>query len=167
MENEDYQHFVCIAAGDNPAELMAEYDKNLVVAPYVVYEHSKIPEIKNKFIDQYTMAMQEGLNDNQIEYIKSTLQDLAEMDDDEFLAELADEEDLKIDEEGNLCSTANPNGRWSSYAIGKIFSIPFITKDGREVFQAKKISRLRYMTLKTRRFQIFLFFRWIYQLSKG
>lgn len=36
-----------------------------------------------------------------------------------------------------------------------------------EVYQAKKISRLRYMTLKTRRFQIFLFFRWIYQLMKG
>lgn len=138
MEKDDYQHFVCIAAGNNPQELMAEYDKNTVVAQHVVYEHSKIPEIRGRFIEQYTMAMNEGLNETQKEYVRATIQDLAEMDDEEFLNELAEEENLIIDEEGNLCSTANPNGKWSSYTIGKLFSIPFITTDGREVFQAKK-----------------------------
>lgn len=138
MDKEDYRHFVCIAAGDDPSELMAEYDKKLEVEPYVVYEYSKIPEIKDKFIEQYTAALNEGLNDAQVEYVKATLQDLAEMDDAEFMQELAEETGLFIDDNGNICSKANKKGRWSSYNIGKIYSIPFYTKDGREVFQAKK-----------------------------
>ena len=28
MTNEDYQHFVCIVAGDNPDQLMKDFDKN-------------------------------------------------------------------------------------------------------------------------------------------
>ena len=138
MDRDDYQHFVCIVAGDNPSEIMAEYDNNLTMPPYVVYKYEEAGAIKEKFIIQYTMAMDEGLNHAQLEYIRATLQDLAEMDNDEFLNELADEEDLTIDENGNLCSTKNPEGKWSSYTMGKLFSIPFYTKDGREVFQAKK-----------------------------
>lgn len=138
MDNEDYRHFVCIAAGDNPSEIMAEYDKNLEVPPYVVYEYSKLSTIKDKFIEQYTAAMQEGLNEAQMEYAKATIQDLAEMDDNEFAHELSEEEGMFVDDEGNICSNKNKNGKWSSYNLGKIFSIPFFTKDGREVFQAKK-----------------------------
>ena len=29
MTNDDYQHFVCIVAGDNPIEIMLPYDKAL------------------------------------------------------------------------------------------------------------------------------------------
>lgn len=138
MDNEDYRHFVCIAAGDNPSDLMSEYDKNLKVEPYVVYEYSQIPKLKDKFIEQYTAALNEGLNDAQIEYAKATIQDLAEMDDHEFMEELCEDTGMSIDDNGNICSIENKNGKWSSYNIGKIYSIPFYTKDGREVYQAKK-----------------------------
>lgn len=36
-----------------------------------------------------------------------------------------------------------------------------------EVYKAKKISALRYYSLKTGRFEVFFFFRWIYRLLKG
>lgn len=138
MTNDDYQHFVCIVAGENPDSLMSEYDKNKVVIPYIVYEYSKIPQLKKKFIDMYTMALNEGLNDAQQEYVKSMLQDLAEMDNDEFFYELVENDELTIGDDGNAYSSKNKDGKWSFYSIGKIFSIPFYLKDGREVFQAKK-----------------------------
>ena len=138
MTNDDYQHFVCIVAGKNPESLMSEYDKNKVVIPYIVYEYDKIPQLKKRFIDMYTMALNEGLNDAQQEYVKSMLQDLAEMDNDEFFYELVENDELTIGDDGNAYSTKNKDGKWSFYSIGKIFSIPFYLKDGREVFQAKK-----------------------------
>lgn len=138
MTNDDYQHFVCIVAGENPDSLMSEYDKNKVVIPYMVYEYDKIPQLKKKFIDMYTMALNEGLNDAQQEYVKSMLQDLAEMDNDEFFYELVENDELTIGDDGNAYSSKNKDGKWSFYSIGKIFSIPFYLKDGREVFQAKK-----------------------------
>lgn len=138
MTNDDYQHFVCIVAGENPDSLMSEYDKNKVVIPYMVYEYDKIPQLKKKFIDMYTMALNEGLNDAQQEYVKSMLQDLAEMDNDEFFYELVSNDELTIGDDGNAYSSKNKDGKWSFYSIGKIFSIPFYLKDGREVFQAKK-----------------------------
>ena len=138
MTNDDYQHFVCIVAGENPESLMSEYDKNKVVIPYIVYEYDKIPQLKKRFIDMYTMALNEGLNDAQQEYVKSMLQDLAEMDNDEFFYELVENDELTIGDDGNAYSTKNKDGKWSFYSIGKIFSIPFYLKDGREVFQAKK-----------------------------
>lgn len=138
MTNDDYQHFVCIVAGENPEGLMSEYDKNKVVIPYIVYEYDKIPQLKKRFIDMYTMALNEGLNDAQQEYVKSMLQDLAEMDNDEFFYELVENDELTIGDDGNAYSTKNKDGKWSFYSIGKIFSIPFYLKDGREIFQAKK-----------------------------
>lgn len=138
MTNDDYQHFVCIVAGENPESLMSEYDKNKVVIPYIVYEYNKIPQLKKRFIDMYTMALNEGLNDAQQEYVKSMLQDLAEMDNDEFFYELVENDELTIGDDGNAYSSKNKDGKWSFYSIGKIFSIPFYLKDGREVFQAKK-----------------------------
>ena len=47
--------------------------------------------------------------------------------------------EFEFDEEtGDIMSDENKNGKWSSYKLGKSFSIPFLTKDGREVFQALK-----------------------------
>ena len=138
MTNDDYQHFVCIVAGDEPDALMSEYDKGKIVMPYIVYERSKIPTLKEKFINVYTAALKEELSPIQEEYIKSTLQDLAEMDDDEFFYELVSNEELTVGEDGNAYSSKNKDGKWSYYNIGKLFSIPFYLKDGREVFQARK-----------------------------
>ena len=39
---------------------------------------------------------------------------------------------------GDAYTRKNDEGKWSSYNIGKLFSMPFLTKDGREVFQARK-----------------------------
>lgn len=139
MTDEDYRHFVCIAAGENPDDLMSIYDKNKEVEPYVVYRFKDVKKIKDSFIAVYENALKETDIPSYAEYIRMTIQDLAEMDDSEFYEDLVDKYGLSMDEEtGDAYSDKNKNGKWSSYSLGKIFSIPFLTKDGREVFQAKK-----------------------------
>ena len=43
-----------------------------------------------------------------------------------------------IDDDGNAVTNKNINGKYSFYQNGKLFSVPFITLDGRETFQARK-----------------------------
>ena len=139
MNDNDYQHFVCIVAGDNPDVLMKEYDKNLKKKKHVVYRYKDANKIKKSYIKVYENALNEELNPSQREYIKLTIEDLKDMDDDEFYEQLINDNRLDVDEEtGDAYSMRNEEGKWSAYNLGKIFSIPFLTKDGREVFQAKK-----------------------------
>ena len=126
MSNEDYQHFVCIVAGENPSELMSEYDKNKIVKPYLVYRFNE-------------NSLQNELNPSQANYVRMTIQDLSEMEDDEFYYELVEDNGYSVDEKtGDAYSDKNRDGKWSSYTMGKLFSVPFLTNDGKEVFQAKK-----------------------------
>ena len=139
MNNDDYQHFVCIVAGDNPEMLMSEYDKNTKVKPHLVFKFKDAKKLKDSYIRVYENALKEELNPGQREYIKLTIQDISETDEVEFYESLVEDNELTVDEKtGDAYSDKNEKGKWSSYNLGKIFSIPFLTKDGREVFQAKK-----------------------------
>ena len=139
MNEDDYQHFVCIAAGDNPSKLMEPYDKNIKGQKHLVYKFKDAGKLKASYIRVYENLLSKSEIPAQQEYIKMTIQDLSEMDDVEFYESLLEDKEFEIDENtGDAYSYENANGKWSSYVIGKIFSIPFLTKDGREVFQATK-----------------------------
>lgn len=139
MNEEDRQHFVCIVAGEDPQVLMNDYDKTLKTEPHLVYKYKDAGKLKSSYIKVYENALEEELNETQREYIKMTIQDLSEMDDDEFYASVVNDSGLIVNQEtGDAYSDKNPNGKWSFCNIGKVFSLPFLTKDGREVFQARK-----------------------------
>ena len=139
MNEEDRQHFVCIVAGEDPQVLMNDYDKTLKTEPHLVYKYKDAGKLKSSYIKVYENALEEELNETQKEYIKMTIQDLSEMDDDEFYASVVNDSGLIVNQEtGDAYSDKNPNGKWSFCNIGKVFSLPFLTKDGREVFQARK-----------------------------
>lgn len=137
MTNDDYQHFVCIVAGDNPDELLKPYDKRNEEEPYVRYYFKDARKIKEKYVELYEGILK---NDNETvdkETLQDIVDDLKEMSIEEFYEQLT--EGLEINEEtGDAISTENREGRFSYYELGKWFSIPFLLKDGREVFQAKK-----------------------------
>ena len=137
MTNDDYQHFVCIVAGPNPDELMSPYDKRKTETPYVKYRFKDAQKIKNKYIEVYEGILKNETETVDREMLRSVIEDLKDMTVEEFYSDLT--QGLEIsDETGDAYSTENPNGKFSHYEIGKWFSIPFYTKDGREVFQAKK-----------------------------
>jgi hypothetical protein len=137
MSKDDYQHFVCIAAGDNPMELMEEYSKLTEVEPYVVYKYEDAENIKKLYISSYKKQLENCDNEFEREYIENTIQDLEEMSSDDFYYKITD--GLILDEDtGDALSNKNKKGKFSYFQLGKMFSMPFLTKDGREVFQAKK-----------------------------
>lgn len=137
MTNDDYQHFVCIAAGTNPNELMEPYDKRKVIEPYVKYRFKDAQKLKEKYIEIYEGVLKNENETVDKNMLNCVIEDLKDMTIEEFYSDLT--KGLKISEEnGDAYSTENPNGKFSYYEIGKWFSIPFYTKDGKEVFQAKK-----------------------------
>lgn len=140
MSKEDYQHFVCIVAGDNPYTLMEEYDKNVLSEPRVVYYYKDAKKIKKTYISLYENMLKESQFNNERNHINEILNELKEMSDDELFEDIClENENYYFDPEtGDIMTNLNEKGKWSSYKLGKALSIPFLTKDGREVFQAKK-----------------------------
>ena len=139
MDKNDYQHFVCIVAGDNPEVLMKDYDKNANKKKHIVFKYKDANKLKKSYIKVYENALKGELNPQQREYIKLTIEDINDMDDTEFYEMIVTENGLEVDEDtGDAYSISNELGKWSTYNLGKIFSIPFLTKDGRETFQARK-----------------------------
>ena len=139
MAIDRYNHFVAIVAGDNPEVLMSPYDKNLKTDPTVVYKYADAEKLREEDIEAYESIADSPDIDNgpfkddaqdKLEIIRSqTAHD--------FFLDLTCEYDHD-DETGDAITTENLNGKWSSYRTGKLFSVPFILKDGREAFQAKK-----------------------------
>lgn len=137
MTGDDYRHFVCIVAGDNPDELMHQYDRNRKVEPYIVYKYSDADNLRKKYIESYQAMLDSGSDEYDEEYIKDTILDLSEMSADDFYYDITD--GLIIDpDSGDALSDVNKDGKFSYYNLGKMFSVPFLTKDGREVFQTLK-----------------------------
>lgn len=135
--NNPYNHFVCIVAGENPDNLMSKYDNSLKVSPYIAYKKKdcgKIRETQIKLIQK--LSENENISDKERECFKNTLEVINEMTDEEFFETLT--YDYSYDEEGNAVSDKNPNGKWDFYTIGKMFSYPFILKDGTTSFSAIK-----------------------------
>ena len=138
MTNDDYQHFVCIVAGENPEKLMEPYDNTKVVEPYVKQYYKHAGKIKEKNINFYEAILKKKKKNNiDKDALREIIIDLKSLTDIEFYEELT--KGLVIDAEtGNALSTENENGKYSYFQLGKLLSIPFLLKDGREVFQAKK-----------------------------
>lgn len=139
MTDNDYQHFVAIVAGDNPKEMMKQYSGEKDVDPYIVYKYNDANKIKTCTIKYYEQLKEVSNIPFEIEYLTNSIIDLNEMSDDEFFETLCeDNPDYYISENGDIMSNKNPQAHYSHCNIGKLLSVPFLTKDGREVYQAKK-----------------------------
>ena len=136
MKNSNF--FSTIVAGENPAELMKPYDKSIEVEPYVVYKFADAEFLKAKHIEFYSSALKnKNLTKEECDELLKAMNSITNLSTEEFFDDLTWEYD--IDEETNdAISTENPKGKYSTYTIGKLFSVPFITLDGRETFQARK-----------------------------
>lgn len=139
MAIDQYNHFVALVAGDNPEVLMSPYDKNIKTEPRVVYKFSDAGKLHNQYIKLYTALVESDTIPEGAfkEDAKDKLAVIQNQSDTEFYLDLT--EDYEHDKDtGDALTTENPDGKWSSYRMGKLFSIPFILNDGTETFQAKK-----------------------------
>ena len=136
MENN--RHFTLVVIGENPEELVRPYDNNIKVEPYKVYEFSKAKEYRDQYITFYeSLLRSKKLTESEKESINNAIDYYKSIDEIDFYLELTDGKDLDP-ETGDLISNENPNGRYDVCRLGKKLSMPLITKNGDEVFSARK-----------------------------
>jgi hypothetical protein len=137
MTKDDYQHFVCIVAGNDPEKLLEQFDKTIKVEPYIVYHYADAAKLKQAYVDSYKESKNAKVSDDVKQVIDLTIKEIEKMAVDDFYYELTKDYDLD-DKTGDAISDVNPKGRFSYCRLGKMFSVPFLTKDGKETFQTIK-----------------------------
>lgn len=138
MNADDYRHFVAIVAGDNPEELMFPYDSTKEVEPYVVYKFADAATIKEKYLAMYEGILKGSeLSESEKKEVEEEYKEMKEESPVELFYDITEGYDYD-EETGDAISKKNPVGKWKHFNLGKVFSVPFVTKDGKETYQAKK-----------------------------
>ncbi len=136
----EQKHFTAIVVGKNHEEIMKKFDKNIEVEPYVEFYFSKAKEYYDNEIKVYQEFLKEKNHDEGIvNLIRSHLDLLEQTDYIDHYLNVCEQFGCKIDKEtGNAISTKNPIGYYDHCRLGKDLSLPLITKNGEEVFSARK-----------------------------
>lgn len=135
----EYSFFETIVAGENPEEIIKPYDSTILVDDYIVYKFSDAKKIKERtlnFYKQIFSTVSDNISETDKLYYKEEYEDLLNMSDEDAYYFLTYEYDY--DKNGNAISNKNPKGKYKFYQKPKLFSVPFITYDGKEIFQACK-----------------------------
>lgn len=126
-----------LVVGENPDNLLSKYNKNLHYEPYIKFAKNNASQLKKEKIQILERIQQNSSNLHlspiQLDLLNVSLSELKKMSDEDYFMSFT--ADYKHDNEGNAISTDNPNGKWSSYTVGKDFSYPFKLKNGNLVFQ--------------------------------
>lgn len=140
MTNDDYRHFVCIVASEEPLNVVDKYDKRKHNEKRLVYRYDDREKLLQNFIMMYdAMYRSADTNEEEKKEIKKRIEYLMDETPDDFYDEMCEENGYEIDEEtGDAYTHKNKDGKFSSIELGKFFSIPFKLKDGTEAFQARK-----------------------------
>lgn len=138
---EGYRHFNVLVVGENPEEIMLKYDANTKVAPYVKYEYKRAKEYYNSYLKSLKVLLKtfikDGEDEENIDLLKAEISDVENMNPEDYYFELVS--DLEVNEQtGDAYSTENPNEKFTSHRVAGFFALPFILKDGREVYSAYK-----------------------------
>lgn len=139
MAIDQYNHFVAIVAGDNPEVLMSPYDKNIKTEPRVAYKYEDAQKLQDKYIKLYkAITTSDTIPEGPFkEDAKDKLAVIESQTPEDFYFDLTMDYEHDPDT-GNALTRENPDGKWSSYKLGKFFSVPFVLKDGTETYQARK-----------------------------
>ena len=115
------------------SELLAPYDENIEIAPYVLYtkeqaiakvrsdmEKYRDSVYKEYLADPVKYKEKWGNNKNHINYIENEFPKILNWTDEECYEEIAKlyREDGLVAEDGSILSTCNPKSKWDWYQIG-------------------------------------------------
>lgn len=118
-------------------EVLAPYDENLEVAPYIYKTKEELIESSKKMKQMYLERQGKGeiLEEFQLKYTNATT--------DEELYEAYIDEDCIYDEQGNELTTYNENAKWDWYEIGGRWRNLLLTKaDNEDVIQEMSLTDL-------------------------
>ena len=134
---ENYNHFVVIAAGENPDELMKRYESGNEKTVVIYKEDAE--KLRRQHIEMAKAYKEVDLNEFERLQIEDIIETLEEQTLEEFWNDFIAEQDvIDEDENGNITVLDDSSIKFSSYNIGKNLSAPFILKNGELSFQDKK-----------------------------
>lgn len=138
MGNQESNVRTVLVIGENPEEMMAKYDKNKVMKPYIKYRYLDADNIKKTAVkmlsDLVKNADKLNLTEFEKDHFKKQLQSVENMTSFEYYRTLTN--GMYYDENGNALTTENPDGKFNGFNMGGNFSYPLITKDGeKETYQ--------------------------------
>ena len=114
-------------------KLLAPYDENIELSPYVLYTkeqaiakvRSEIEDFKNRIYKEYLADPDKykenwGHNKNHIDYIENEFPKKLNWTDEECYEDIAKwrREDGMVAEDGAILSTYNPKSKWDWYQVG-------------------------------------------------
>jgi len=94
------------------ADILAPYDENLEVEPYIEYTRKEVLEKCNEYINKYLLDPEKNKSYKGFADCKTVA---------ELLNFYKDFWDCKLDENGNQLSTYNPKSKWDWYSVGSRF----------------------------------------------
>jgi hypothetical protein len=129
-------------------EVLAPYDENIVVAPYIKWS----PDIARKDLAERIADLRKKVESNDfklynIDYCKKELARLEKQTSDEYFKEdIKFYEKDKIDKDGNGLSIYNPNSKWDWYETGGRWEGGLKSKTG------ENVNKLRVRDLDLKRY---------------
>ena len=138
---EEFRHFNVLVVGENPEEIIMKYDANLKVKPYVKYEYARAKEYQASYLKSLSvlrkkLEKEEG-SEEDISLLDAEIQDVTNMTPEDYYFELVAGLDIN-EETGDAYTDENPDAKFASHRLAGFFALPFILKDGREVYTARK-----------------------------
>ena len=130
--------FSVLVIGDNPDEQMMTFDIGQdLEEPYILYKYSEREQLKEKKIKLYEGLLYELDNNKYGDTIRKELEKLKKTSTDAFYLSLSD--NYGLDNEMNIITYENPNGKWFSCEKGgKLYSNYLKNKEGEFIVSAKK-----------------------------
>lgn len=130
--------FTLMVFGDDAKKQIEKYSTEYKVPQYIKYKYldaSKYKDTEVKALNQLLDVTNLSNEPHIREWITNRLNALAKQSAFEFYKELTD--GMYYDENGNALSEENPNGKFDTAKIGKMFSTPFTLKDGNTSYSAR------------------------------
>lgn len=123
-------HYTVMVIGENIEEILAPYDENLQVDPYINTLSDKVLAEFEHVYNEYKNRKENGKELSEIGEYTLTRPPIRE-----WWKRYHGEE---LDADGNALSTYNPDSKWDWYSVGGRWSGSLITKKQHTVDQAKK-----------------------------
>ena len=133
---DQYNHFICIVAGNNPDELLEPYDNSKHKEKVTVYKYADREKIKDIYLSLRKELAEKSVTEEEKKLILNDIEEVKEMTADEFYFDYTG--DFTLDEKtGDAIDYKNPQGKWDTARLGRVFASPFILKDGSESYSAR------------------------------
>lgn len=137
MDN-NRRNFTILVIGDKPMELLEKYNSNKNIQHITICTPETAKDKLNETLGLYKRLLDAQTEDSEYnDFLNLQIGQLSAMTPQEYYASMAEKYE-KDEKTGELYTEINPYGKFDCIRTNPLFALPLITKDGKEVYTAKK-----------------------------